>query len=320
VAHYLVTGGGGFIGSHLVERLLTEGHRVRVLDDFSTGRRSNIEAVRKAGADRLQVSTSDVRDAEGTARAVAGVDGVFHLAALGSVPRSMAHPLETHAVNVTGTLNILAAAKEAGVPRLVFAGSSSVYGALEEIPKREDHPTRPISPYGLSKLIGEEYLTLFRDVFGLQTVALRFYNVFGPRQNPHSQYAAVIPSFIRKILRGERPVIYGNGEQSRDFTYVANVVDATLLAMEAPEDRVAPGLFNVAVGGRISLNDLVRTLSGILGKEVEPDYTDPRPGDILHSQADISRIQERLGFEPKVSFEEGLARTVAYFQEKGDAA
>jgi UDP-N-acetylglucosamine/UDP-N-acetyl-alpha-D-glucosaminouronate 4-epimerase len=320
VAHYLVTGGGGFIGSHLVERLLVEGHRVRVLDDFSTGRRSNIEAVRKAGADRLQVSTSDVRDDAAVGRAVGGVDGVFHLAALGSVPRSMAHPLETHAVNATGTLNVLAAATEAKVPRLVFAGSSSVYGALEEIPKREDHPTRPISPYGLTKLIGEEYLALFREVFGLQTVALRYYNVFGPRQNPNSQYAAVIPSFVRKILRGESPVIYGNGEQSRDFTYVANVVDATLLAMEAPAERVAPGLFNVAVGGRISLNQLVRTLGEIVGREVVPTYTDPRPGDILHSQADISRARERLGFEPRVSFEEGLALTVEYFREKGDAA
>jgi nucleoside-diphosphate-sugar epimerase len=320
VAQYLVTGGAGFIGSHLVERLLAEGHRVRVLDDFSTGRRANIEAVRRAGADRLQVSTADVRDETAVRSAVTGVDGVFHLAALGSVPRSMAHPLETHAVNTTGTVNLLDAARAAGVRRVVFAGSSSVYGALEAIPKREDHPTRPISPYGLSKLIGEQYLRLYRDVFGLETVTLRYYNVFGPRQNPHSQYAAVIPSFIHRMLRGESPHVHGDGEQSRDFTYVGNVVDATVLAMTASSEAVLPGLFNVASGGRISVNELVRAIAEILATPLGATHGDPRPGDIKHSQADIRLARERLGFEPKVSFAEGLALTVEHFRHAGDAA
>jgi nucleoside-diphosphate-sugar epimerase len=320
MAHYLVTGGAGFIGSHLVERLLQEGHRVRVLDDFSTGRRSNIEAVRHAGPERLHVSSGDIRDAKVTREAVSAVDGVFHLAALGSVPRSISHPAETHAVNATGTLNVLLAARDEGVKRVIFAGSSSVYGELAELPKREDHPTRPISPYGLTKLIGEEYLRLMNELYDMETVTLRYYNVFGPRQNPQSRYAAVIPIFATKLLRGERPPVNGDGGHSRDFTYVANVVDANLLAMEAPAERIKPGLFNVAAGGRESLNDLIAELGRILGMDPDPEYGPERPGDIRHSQADITRAREVLGYEPRVSFSEGLRRTVEYLRESEGSA
>ncbi len=318
--HYLVTGGGGFIGSHLVERLLSDGHRVRVLDDFSTGRRSNIEAVRHAGTDRLHVSTGDVRDAKVVREAAAGVDGVFHLAALGSVPRSISHPQETHAVNATGTLNVLVGARDEGVRRVVFAGSSSVFGALAELPKREDHPTLPISPYGLTKLMGEHYLRLFRELYDLETVTLRYYNVFGPRQTPQSRYAAVIPIFITKLMHGERPLVNGDGGHSRDFTYVANVVEANVLAMEAPAEKVQPGLFNIAAGGRYSLNDLLDGLRKLLDTDVPAEYGPERPGDIRHSQADITRAREVLGYEPRITFEEGLRRTVAYFREAGEGA
>jgi nucleoside-diphosphate-sugar epimerase len=320
MAHYLVTGGAGFIGSHLIERLLGDGHRVRVLDDFSTGRRSNIEAVRGAGPDRLHVSTGDIRDPKVTRDAVAGVEGVFHLAALGSVPRSISHPQEAHAVNATGTLNVLMAVRDEGVPRIVFAGSSSVFGALEALPKREDHPTLPISPYGLTKLMGEHYLRLFHELYGVETVTLRYYNVFGPRQNPKSRYAAVIPLFISKLLKGEPPTVDGDGEQSRDFTYVSNVVDANLLAMQASAEQVAPGLFNIAAGGRHSLNDLLRELGAIIGVEPRAEHGPPRPGDVRHSQADMTRARTVLGFEPRVDFHEGLERTVAYFREAGEAA
>jgi nucleoside-diphosphate-sugar epimerase len=319
MAHYLVTGGGGFIGSHLVERLLTDGHRVRVLDDFSTGRRSNIEAVRSAGPERLHVSTGDIRDEKLTRDAMSGVEGVFHLAALGSVPRSVSHPLETHAVNGTGTLNLLLAARDEGVRRVVFAGSSSVFGALEILPKLEDHPTLPISPYGLSKLVGENYMRLFHELYGLETVTLRYYNVFGPRQNPKGQYAAVIPIFIAKLLAGEKPVVDGDGEQTRDFTYVSNVVDANILAMEQPAEKIAPGLFNIAAGGRHSLNRLLAILGEALGVDPQAIHGPARPGDIKHSQADITRAREHLGFTPAVSFEEGLRRTVAYFKDQGES-
>lgn len=320
MARYLVTGGAGFIGSHLVERLLAEGHHVRVLDDFSTGRRSNIEAVRGAGPERLQVSTADIRDPKVCERAAEGMDGIFHLAALGSVPRSVAHPDDSHAVNATGTLNVLQAARAAKVKRVVFAGSSSVYGALDTLPKVEDLPTLPISPYGLTKLVGEHYLRLFHELYGLETVTLRYYNVFGPRQNPKSEYAAVIPAFVSRLLRGAAPTVYGDGEQSRDFTYVENVVDANLLVMEADADRIRPGLFNIAVGGRHSLNELLSILRELLGTEVQADYVEARAGDIKHSQADISRAREHLGYTPRISFREGLERTVRYMKEAGESA
>jgi len=320
MASYLVTGGGGFIGSHLVEHLLTAGHRVRVLDDFSTGRQSNVESVRAAGPDRLQVVTGDIRDIDTVREAAGDMRGIFHLAALGSVPRSVENPRESNAVNTDGTLNVLWAAKERGVNRVVFAGSSSVYGALEISPKREDHPTQPVSPYGLTKLIGEEYLRLFRDIYGLETVTVRYYNVFGPRQSPHSQYAAVIPSFIHRMLRNEPVIVHGDGEQSRDFTYVSNAVEGTVLAMEAPVARVAPGVFNIAAGGRHSLNDLLRELSTILGKTPLVEHTPPRAGDIKHSQANIDRARQGLSYEPRVSFRDGLQKTVDYFRSGAESA
>jgi nucleoside-diphosphate-sugar epimerase len=315
MAMYLVTGGAGFIGSHLVARLLTDGHRVRVVDNFSTGRRANIEAVQAAGPDRLQVSTADSRDPDVMHEAMAGMDGVFHLAALGSVPRSVKEPQETHAANATGTLNVLVAARDRGVKRVLFAGSSSVYGALEEYPKLENHPTCPISPYGLTKLMGEHYLRLFGELYGMEPVTLRYFNVFGPRQDPTSQYAAVVPAFVSKLLRGEAPTIYGDGEQSRDFTYVENVVDANILAMQAPAQSVAPGLFNIAAGGRHSVNDLFRTVRDLVGVDIEAVHADPRPGDIRHSQAGIDLARERLGYEPRVSFAQGLQRTVEHFKQ-----
>jgi UDP-glucose 4-epimerase len=252
--------------------------------------------------------------------AAGDVRGIFHLAALGSVPRSVENPRESNAVNTDGTLNVLWAARERGVSRVVFAGSSSVYGALEVSPKREDHPTKPVSPYGLTKLIGEEYLRLFREIYGLETVTVRYYNVFGPRQSPHSQYAAVIPSFIHHMLRDEPPIVHGDGDQSRDFTYVANAVEGTVMAMEAPADRVAPGVFNIAAGGRHSLNDLLRELAIILNKTPRVEHTPPRAGDIRHSQADIERARRAFGYEPRISFREGLEQTVAYFRSGAESA
>jgi len=314
---YLVTGGAGFIGSHLVDRLVADGHRVRVLDDFSSGKRANLAEAERAGGSRLEVVEGDIRDREILDRLAAGVDGVFHEAALGSVPRSIEEPALYHEVNGTGTLNVLLAARDAGVGRVLFAGSSSVYGALEALPKREEHPTQPLSPYGLTKLLGEHYLRLFRELYGLETVTLRYYNVFGPRQNPKSQYAAVIPAFISRILAGEPPIVHGDGEQSRDFTFVEDVVTANVLAMSAPAERVAGGLFNVAAGGRHSLNELIGILSAIVDTPVEPVHEPPRPGDIRHSQADIARAREALGFAPRVTFREGLERTVESLRAAG---
>jgi nucleoside-diphosphate-sugar epimerase len=244
-----------------------------------------------------------------------GCDGVFHEAALGSVPRSVEFPLDSHLANATGTVNVLTACRDTGVRRFVFAGSSSVFGALAELPKREDHPVAPISPYGVTKLVGEEYARVFRELYDLETVVLRYYNVFGPRQNPEGQYAAVIPLFISAVLDGEAPVVHGDGEQSRDFTYVSNVVDANLLAMEAPSETVAAGLFNVAAGGRISLNRLIALLGELHGVGVTPQYVESRPGDIKHSQADVSRFAAATGYRVRVPFEEGIRLTYEYFRD-----
>jgi len=319
MAFHLVTGGAGFIGSHLVDRLLADGHRVRVLDDFSGGSRANLRDAERVAGERLEVVEGDIRDRPALDGLVEGVDGIFHLAALGSVPRSIEEPALYHEVNGTGTLNVLLAARNAGVQRVLFAGSSSVYGALEALPKREDHPTLPLSPYGLTKLIGENYLRLFRELFGMETVTLRYYNVFGPRQNPKSQYAAVIPAFIARFLSGESPVVYGDGRQSRDFTFVDDVVAANVLAMTAPAENTADGLFNVAAGNRHSLNELVSILREILDTTVPVVHDPPRPGDILHSQADISRVKDRLGFVPGVAFREGLQRTVEFFRRQPES-
>ncbi|HEX6852048.1 MAG TPA: NAD-dependent epimerase/dehydratase family protein, partial [Candidatus Polarisedimenticolaceae bacterium] len=284
---YLVTGGGGFIGSNLVEALLARGQRVRVLDDFSTGRRENLAeaaawAARGGGA--FELLEGDIRDADACRRAVDGADYVLHLAAMPSVQRSVVDPVSSNAVNVAGTLNVLVAARDAKVKRVVFASSSSLYGESETLPKLESMPSAPISPYGLQKLAGETYCGLFWRLYGLPTVALRYFNVFGPRQDPGSEYSAVIPKFIRAIKAGRVPTIFGDGEQTRDFSFIDNVVAANLAACEAGE--TAFGLaFNIACGERISLNDLVRELGGFAGRPVTPAYAPARAGDIRHSLA-----------------------------------
>jgi UDP-glucose 4-epimerase len=303
----LVTGGGGFIGSHLVDRLLSEGNGVRVLDNFATGKRENLLRF----IDDVELVEGDVQSYERAHTAMRDVDVVFHQAALPSVPRSVQDPLTSNATNVTGTLNVLLNARDAGVRRVVFASSSSVYGANPDLPKREDMATLPIAPYAVAKQAAESYCRSFTHVFGLETVALRYFNVFGPRQDPLSQYSAVIPNFITAALSGAEPVVFGDGEQSRDFTYIDNVVDANICAIDA--DGVAGATFNVAAGERTSLNRLIELVSEITGRPLNPSYEDPRPGDVRHSEADVSRARGELGYEPKVSLEEGLRRTIATY-------
>ncbi|RMG47434.1 MAG: SDR family oxidoreductase [Acidobacteria bacterium] len=311
----LVTGGGGFIGSNLVEALLLRGIDVRVLDNFATGRRENLaeaeEWARRGGAS-FELLCGDVRDAGDAAAAVAGCEWVFHEAALPSVARSVEDPLGSHQVNVDGTLTMLLAARDAGVRRFVFASSSSVYGDSPTLPKVETQPPAPISPYGLDKLAAESYCALFHRLYGLPTVALRYFNVFGPRQDPASEYAAVIPRFIARMAAGKAPTIYGDGGQTRDFSYVENVVQANLKAAEAPESACGRA-YNIACGQRVSLLELVARLGRLLEVEIEPEHTDPRPGDIRHSLADIGAAREALGYEPSVTLDEGLARTIAWF-------
>ncbi len=308
----LVTGGAGFIGSHLVEGLLARGCRVRVADDLSTGSLSNLAAVR----DRIEFLQADLADLEQAREAVKGVDAILHEAAIPSVPRSVADPVGSNRANIDGTLNTLVAARDEGVKRFVYAASSSAYGPGPELPKVETLPPDPISPYAIGKLTGEFYCQAFYRLYGLPTICLRYFNVFGPRQDPNSEYAAVIPKFITRLLRGERPVIYGDGEQSRDFTYVDNVVHANLLALET--DRGFGEMMNAACGERFTLNELFRRLCEITGVRCEPVYEPERPGDVKHSHADISKARTLLGYEPLVSFEEGLRRTVEYFRRGGE--
>ena len=311
-ARYLVTGGAGFIGSNLTEALLRQGHSVRVLDDFSTGRRENLARVaewRAAGGGEFELLEGDVRDAATCRRAVAGVDFVLHQAAVPSVQRSVLDPLTTHAVNVDGTLNLLEAARAAAVRRFVFASSSSLYGESETLPKIESMPPAPISPYGLQKLASETYCRLYHRLYALPTVALRYFNVFGPRQDPASEYSAVIPRFITAIRDGRRPTIFGDGEQSRDFTFVANVIRANQLACGAGESALGRA-FNVGCGARITLNELLAAIGRIVGREVEAHYAAPRTGDIRHSLAAIDAAAEHLGFRPEVGLIEGLERTI----------
>jgi nucleoside-diphosphate-sugar epimerase len=315
VATYLVTGGGGFIGSNLVEALLARGERVRVLDDFSTGRRENLARAPEwaaKGGGAFELIEGDIRDAGTCRRAAAGADYVLHQAAMPSVQRSVMDPVASNAVNVAGTLNVLVAAREAKVKRLVFASSSSLYGESETLPKIESMPSAPISPYGLQKLAGETYCGLFWRLYGLPTVALRYFNVFGPRQDPGSEYSAVIPKFIGAIKAGRTPTIFGDGDQTRDFSFIDNVVQANLKACEAGEE--AFGLaFNIACGERISLNDLVRQLGSFAGRDVSPEHADARPGDIRHSLAGIERAERLLGYRPSVDVREGLRRTWAAY-------
>ncbi|HZM88268.1 MAG TPA: SDR family oxidoreductase [Blastocatellia bacterium] len=305
---YLVTGGAGFIGSHIVERLVGEGHDVRVLDDFSSGHEANLESFRT----KVELIRGDIRDAQLVNDAVNGVDIVFHEAALGSVPRSVADPLTTHEVNITGTLNVLLAARDAGVKRVVYASSSSVYGETPVLPKSEDLTPKPLSPYALSKLTGEHYSSVFKHVYGFEIVSLRYFNIFGPRQDPESQYAAVVPRFITALLEGRAPVVYGDGLQSRDFTYVENVVSANLLASEA--EGVAGRAFNVACGGRYSLLDLLARIKEALGSGIDAIHEEPRAGDVRDSQASIEAAQRELGYQVSVGFEEGLRRTVEWYR------
>lgn len=314
MARYLVTGGAGFIGSNLVEALLGRGQQVRVLDDFSTGRRSNLEPAEswKAPGAELELIEGDFCDRGTCARALDGVDFVLHQAAIPSVPRSVADPLGTNAVNVSGTLGLLESAKEAGVRRFVFASSSSLYGESETLPKVETMASAPISPYGLQKLAGETYCKLYTRLYGLLTVALRYFNVFGPRQDPSSDYAAVIPKFITTLRDGEPATVFGDGEQTRDFNYVANAVSANLLACEAPLAACGRA-YNVACGDRISLNRLVEILGELLGVTPRAVHAEPRNGDIRHSLADVGAARDALGYRPEVDLLEGLRRTVASY-------
>jgi len=307
----VVTGGAGFIGSHLVRALLERGRRVRIFDNLSTGSRERIADVLERHGDRCSFLEEDLRDLDALRRALDGAEVVYHQGAVPSVPRSVADPLTSNAANVDGTLNLLLAARDAGVRKVVYASSSSVYGDSDVMPKHEELPMNPLSPYAITKCIGEMYGRVFSDLWGVPTVGLRYFNVFGPAQDPESQYAAVIPRFVTAMLAGEAPTIHGDGEQSRDFTYVENVVEANLAAAVSEATGIAA---NVACGDRFSLNQLVETLNRILGTDIAPEHGPPRPGDVRHSQADVSLARRAIGFQPKVGFEEGLRRTVEWFR------
>ena len=308
---FLVTGGAGFIGSHIAEALVARGDRVRVLDNLSTGHRTNLAHL----AGKVELVEGDVTDAASVAAAVRGVDCVFHEAALASVPRSVEHPLDTNAACVTGTLTVLDAARRAGVRRLVYAASSSAYGDQPTSSKRETDLPAPISPYGAAKFAGESYCQAFWSTYGFETVAIRYFNVFGPRQDPFSQYSAVIPLFITAMLAGKRPTIFGDGHQSRDFTYIANVVHGNLLAADADAELVAGRTLNVANGRSTSLLELIAVLNELLGTKVEPVHEPARVGDVRESLADITQARARLKYEPQVGFEEGLRRSIDYYRQ-----
>lgn len=311
MARYLVTGGAGFIGCNLVRFLLARGHEAVVLDNFATGRRENLRAVQ----DDIELIEGDIRDRRAVDRAVRGCAAVFHQAALGSVPRSVSDPLTSHDVNVNGTLAVLEAARAAGVRRVIFAASSSVYGNREESPKHEAMVPLPASPYAAGKVACEAYMRAYAAVYGMETLCLRYFNVFGPFQDPAGAYAAVIPAFASRLLRGQRPVVFGDGEQSRDFCYVANACEANWLAANAPAGVCDGRPVNIACNRRISLNRVLTLLGELLDKKVEPIYEDARPGDVKHSLADITRAGEILGYRPKVFFEEGLAEAVRWYRE-----
>jgi nucleoside-diphosphate-sugar epimerase len=310
MAHYLVTGGAGFIGSHLTEEIARRGHRVRVADSLITGKRGNLSHI--PGVEFME---GDLAEFEFANKVATGCDYVLHQAAIPSVPRSVKDPITSNRANVDATLNMLVAARDAGVKRLVFAGSSSAYGNTPTLPKHEEMPTNPLSPYALQKVVGEQYLQMFTRLYGLETVSIRYFNVFGPRQDPTSPYSGVISVFATALLENRSPKIYGNGEQTRDFTYVANVVDGVLRACEAP--KASGEVINVATGGRISLNQLFYAMRDVVGGNLEPTYAEPRQGDVRDSQADIRKAHDLLGYVPIVSFEEGLERTINWYRSAG---
>ncbi len=310
MAQYLVTGAAGFIGSALVHALLERGELVRGLDNFETGRRENLQDV----LSQIDFREADLLDLDAVQSACQAVDYVLHQAAIPSVPKSIADPARSNRANVDGTVNLLIAARNARVKRVVYAASSSAYGDTPTLPKREDMPSNPLSPYAVSKLAGEMYMKSFHRVYGLPTVSLRYFNIFGPRQDPTSQYSAVLAKFITLMLRGERPTIYGDGEQSRDFNFIDNAVSANLLAATAPESEVAGEMFNIATGHRFSLNETFQMLKAMTGYTGGVDYAAERAGDVKHSLADISRAQKKLSYRPLVDFKEGLERTVAWYR------
>ena len=306
----LITGGAGFIGSNMVRFLLEKDERVRILDNFETGKRENLTEI----AGDIELVEGDIRDMNIVRKAVSSADVIYHLAALGSVPRSMKDPAITHDVNVNGTFNVLLAARDARVKRIVFASSSSVYGQSEVLPQHEGLPLAPISPYGATKAIGEIYFRAFYETYGLQSVCLRYYNVFGPRQDPTSQYAAAIPLFVSALLRGESPRIFDDGEQSRGFTYIDNVMQANWLAANVKEAHGKA--VNISTANAVTVNTVVNTIRKLMGKEnIKPTYAPPRPGDIKHSLADVSRAKKLIGYESLVSFEQGIKKAIGWYQE-----
>lgn len=309
MARYLVTGAAGFIGSNLSRELLDRGHTVRGLDNFETGRRENLNGI--LDDEDFEFINGDVRDEADVNRSVANIDYILHQAAVPSVPRSIENPKLSIETNCLGTLNLLDAARCADVKKVVVASSSSVYGPSEELPKHEGMPVNPVSPYALSKYFTERLTTQFSDYYEIDTVALRYFNVFGPHQDPKGEYAAVIPKFISMMLDGEQPVIYGDGEQSRDFTYVKNVIEANLKACKSDCTGVA---VNVACNNRVTINELVNEINKVLGTDIDPVYEDPRPGDVRHSMADIQKAVDLLDYTPSVSFREGLKQTIKYYQ------
>jgi nucleoside-diphosphate-sugar epimerase len=308
MASYLVTGGAGFIGSHIAEELLRRGERVRVADSFITGKRENL-----AHLPNVELVEGDLADFAVAQRAVVGIDYVLHQAAIPSVPRSVQDPITSNRANIDASVNVLVAARDAGVKRVVYAGSSSAYGNTPTLPKVETMATAPLSPYALQKLVAEQYCQMFTQLYGLETVTIRYFNVFGPRQDPSSPYSGVISLFIGALIDGRAPTIYGDGGQTRDFTYVANVVDGVLRACAAPD--ASGEVINVATGGRISLNELFRALQDLTGAGVKPVYAETRAGDVRDSQADIDKARRLLGYEPTVTLEEGLEKTVAWFRK-----
>jgi UDP-glucose 4-epimerase len=310
MAKYLVTGAAGFIGSNLVHALIARGEDVRGIDNFSHGRRENLAGI----AGKIEFLEADITDAGAMQAACSGIDYVLHQAALGSVPRSIANPLASNHANVVGTLNVLEAARQSGVKRVVYASSSSIYGDTPTLPKHEDIPANPISPYAVSKYTGELYAQSFSRILGLETVSLRYFNVFGPRQHPTSEYAAVIPKFIRAMMHRQQPTIFGDGQQSRDFTYIENVISANLLACAVPAERVSGKAFNIAAGEKFSLLQLYEVLQQLTGFSKPPLFAPSRTGDVRDSLADTSRAQSAMGYKTLVDFKEGLRRTVEWYR------